>query len=50
MLFRIEFTNGSETYEHAMNEKEVRDEVERIYPNKIIAAVTEEDWEECQDA
>lgn len=50
MLYRIEFENGSETYEHAMSEKEARDAVSAIYPNKTVSVVEEAEWEECQDA
>lgn len=50
MLYRIEFQNGSETYEHAMTEIEVREAVALIYPNKPIATVEEAEGEECQDA
>lgn len=50
MLYRIEFQNGSETYEHAMTEVEVREAVAAIYPNKQIVSVEESIGEECQDA
>lgn len=50
MLYRIEFENGSETYEHAMTEVEVREAVAAIYPNKPISIVEEVEGEVCRDA
>lgn len=41
MFYRIEFENGSETYEHAEDVKSVRELVAAIYPNKVIATVEE---------